>query len=106
MTIMSEETQGLGQRELSVKTTFEELSVEEKDLLAKAAFDLLIDDVKDSGPKTINTAIGSLALVEKRDDAASGTDASSETGAEGAETGAEARDEDTASEEAAAGDQG
>ena len=34
MTIMSEETQGLGQRELSVKTTFEELSVEEKDLLA------------------------------------------------------------------------
>lgn len=66
---MSEEANvELGQRELTAETEFESLSNEEKEMLARQAFDLLIDDVKESGPKTINTAIGSLCLAEKRED--------------------------------------
>lgn len=57
---MSEELT-LGQRELTVEASLEELSNEEKDLILFNAFQLMRDILEKSGTQTLSTLLGELA---------------------------------------------
>lgn len=56
----------LGQREITAELTYEELTSDEKELIAKSAFTVLKAGVSTTGVKTINAALGSLGLLENK----------------------------------------
>lgn len=57
---MSEEL-AVGQRELNAESTLESFSAEEREALASAAANLVLDIVKASGPQTLNVALAELS---------------------------------------------